>query len=43
MDERARTGSARLVVGSLDERMEVMAVEKAVGSLRLERGFVRGV
>ena len=42
-EERARTGSARLVVGSLEERMEVMAVEKAVGSLRLEREGRRGV
>lgn len=36
MEERARTGSARLVVGSLEERIEEMAVEKARGSLRLE-------
>lgn len=42
-EERARTGSARLVVGSLEERMEVMAVEKALGSLRLAREGRRGV
>lgn len=42
-EERARTGSARLVVESLEERMEVMAVEKAVGSLRLGPEGRRGV
>lgn len=43
MEERARTGSARLVVGSLELRIEVMAVEKAVGSLRLARERERRV
>lgn len=39
-EERERTGSARREVGSLVERMRVMEVEKAVGSLRLDLGFL---
>lgn len=40
---RARTGSARFEVVSLEERILLIEVAKAVGSLRFRRAVVLGV